>query len=316
MRADEYPVVEVDPADALDAEQLGAKRKTWFRRTAKGQLWLFKADERVAGGQSVVGVGEDWSEKIACEICKLLGIPHVDYELAVELGTQIRGVVCLNIATDHTSLVLGNQLMFERDPSYPADEEKKYGVREHTIEAVAETVQRLQPPPREFCDDLPSGIRSAIDVFIGYVMLDALVANQDRHHQNWAALRSSEEIRLAPTFDHGASLARNEPDEKRSERLHSRDRGFRIESFAEKAKSGFYAGGRKSLGTLAALEGFANVQPSAARQWLDRLDQVPIDQLVRPVQLIPQDRMSSVAREFTTALLRINRERLLSCHLP
>ena len=48
---------------------------------------------------------------------------------------------------------------------------------------------------------------TASDVFVGFILLDAWFANQDRHHENWGALRD-DVLRLAPTFDHGASLAR------------------------------------------------------------------------------------------------------------
>ena len=56
--------------------------------------------------------------------------------------------------------------------------------------------------------DAVFGLGSGI-FFVGYVLLDAWIANQDRHHENWGALRHGDELRLAPTFDHGASLVNN-----------------------------------------------------------------------------------------------------------
>lgn len=53
---------------------------------------------------------------------------------------------------------------------------------------------------------MPSGLSSALDVFAGYVLLDAWIANQDRHHENWGALRMGTALYLAPSFDHGAAL--------------------------------------------------------------------------------------------------------------
>src|SRR5947208_3347766 len=67
-----FPVVRVtQPPDA--PEQLGTKKKYWYM-AEDGRWMLFKAEER--------GYGEDWSEKIVCELAGLLGIPHVHYELA------------------------------------------------------------------------------------------------------------------------------------------------------------------------------------------------------------------------------------------
>jgi hypothetical protein len=31
----------------------------------------------------------------------------------------------------------------------------------------------------------PDGITTAIDTFVGYLLLDAWIGNGDRHHENW-----------------------------------------------------------------------------------------------------------------------------------
>jgi hypothetical protein len=310
---DNYPVIEVDRDLAERIEELGTKRKFWFRplvHDANGLL--FKADERVAGGSETVGTGEDWAEKIACEICSLLGIPHVQYELAVEKQSGVSGVVCPNIALAPLTLVLGNQLLLERDASYPADDALKYGVRQHSIESVSRVLAKLGPPPKEYCENLPHGIESASDVFVGYVMLDALVANQDRHHQNWGALRGETSM-LAPTFDHGAGLGRNEPDAKRYRRLYGPDPAHNVQQYASKAKSSFYKQqDQPILRTVAAFKEFATQSPRASSAWLDRLEQLSIGQIDRIIDPIPADRMSQITREFTQKLILANQARLLA----
>mgnify|MGYP007046325814 CR=1 FL=1 len=45
---------------------------------------------------------------------------------------------------------------------------------------------------------------------------------------------------LSPTFDHAASLGRNESIEKKSQRLMSKDRGQKVETYVKKSKSYFY----------------------------------------------------------------------------
>ncbi len=300
-----FPVVEVDHDSAYDVEQLGTKRKFWFRRFEDDSVrWLFKAEER--------STGEDWAEKIACELCELLDIPHVHYELAIETASGTPGVVCPNVAAPTLTLILGNQLLFERDPAYPAKDENKYGVRQHAVGVVVEAVQRLQLPPSEYCGNLPAGIDSALGVFVGYVMLDALIANQDRHHQNWGALRSDRTM-LAPTFDHGAALARNEPEAKRERRLHGPDPKYNVNNFAEKAASSFYGSenAERPLGTLAAFSQFAKSSPKSAEIWLNRLKVLNRETISLIVDRIPESRMSSLTREFTIQLIEANLTRLL-----
>ncbi len=311
--SDLFPIIPVDRDWAIDVEQLGAKRKFWYRPEGQdeGDKWLFKADERIAGKQTEMGTGEDWSEKIACQICAALGLPHVHYELAEETQTGVRGSVCRNFAASPNVLVLGNQLMLERDPAYPASEDGKYGVREHSVDAVVESVAKLAAPPMEYLERMPSGVTSSLGVFVGYVMLDALIANQDRHHQNWGALRDRATTRLAPTFDHGAGLARNEPDQTRHIRLYGQDRGFGIEAFATRARSSLYDGGTKPLTTLAAFEAISKRDPVASAAWLHRLKELHLTTIRSMIARVPEDRMTPIAREFTARLLQINQSRLL-----
>src|SRR5207244_10262791 len=105
------------------------------------------------------------------------------------------------------------------------------------------------------------------DVFVGYVLIDAWIANQDRHHENWASLRCGDELRLAQTFDHGASLARNISDQERKERLMTSDLNRSISHFARRASSAFYrsATDTKPLGTVDAFVAFAQLAPTAGR---------------------------------------------------
>jgi hypothetical protein len=146
-----FPIRKVDRGQAEDIEYLGTKRKFWF--TIEGRRFLFKAEER--------GTGEDWAEKVVCELAGLLGIPRVEYELAHEFDgqTPIRpSVICASFVPRPLALVLGNQLLLRRDPAYPAEAERRYGIREYTVDAVAEVVGALLPPVPEWLRGTPEGI--------------------------------------------------------------------------------------------------------------------------------------------------------------
>ncbi len=301
-----YLIRHIDRLQAEDIEYLGTKRKFWF--TLEGQRYLFKAEER--------GTGEDWAEKIVCELAGLLGLPHVHYELALEYEGQRTiqpGVVCPTFVPRPLVLILGNQMLPLLDSTYPREEQRKYGVQQYTVDIVARIVTALKMPGQEWTAEIPEGIGSALGVFIGYVMLDAWVANQDRHHQNWGATWLDPNLRLAPTFDHGASLARNLSDEERKERLTTRDKNRSVAQFAARARSGFY-GSAQDKQTLFAMEvfgRFAELNGDAARIWLGKLagiSQVAVDSILAE---IPPQRMSPVTREFTSKLLMINQQRLL-----
>lgn len=306
-----FPIRKVDQKQAEDIEYIGTKRKFWF--TSEGRRYLFKAEER--------GTGEDWAEKVVCELARLLGIPHVEYDLAHEFEGQIPiqpGVICPSFAPRPLSLVMGNQLLLRRDPAYPAATEKVYGIREYTIDAVADVVALLHPPAAEWTSGVPAGIITASATFTGYLMLDAWVANQDRHHQNWGAILDGGTLRLSPTYDHGASLARNLTDEERKARLETRDKTRSIEHFAGKARSGFYATpkGSKTMFAVDAFKNFAERDEAPARIWLGKLNGISQNMVEAILAEVPPQRMSPVTRAFTHKLLMINQCRLLKSLSP
>ena len=301
-----FPIIRVDSRYADSLETLGAKPKFWFDDRSR----LFKAEAR--------GTGEDWAEKIACELCGLMGLPHVHYDLAHDGHRDVPGVICPTCAPWPLVMSLGNQMLQALDPDYP--EGMKYKVRQHTIDAVTEVLRVLVPlPERHGGIALPAGIDSALGVFIGYVLLDAWIANQDRHHQNWAVLRSpgalsSSNLHLAPTFDHGASLARNLIDAERSERLTSRDGNRQVAAFVRRARSAFYANPQqtRAMTTFEAWDAFSRKSPEAATIWLETLRRADENMVQNIVDQVPPQRMSQISRDFTRALLSENRKRLLA----
>ncbi len=301
---DEFPTMRVDRSRSQSVEPLGSKPKFWFR---DGQRrLLFKAEDR--------GTGEDWAEVVACHLCELIGLPHVEYQLAAEYeGEQyIRpGVVCENMARKPAVLVLGNELLLAVDPQYP--QTQRFKVRQHTVDSVSNIVGGFAPPSVDWMAGVPRGMTSALDIFVGYVMLDAWIANQDRHHENWGALIEGDETRLAPTFDHGAALARNLLDQEREMRMTTRDRNQGVEAFARRGRSAFYGSptDKKALELVEAFREFAQRAPAARQAWLARLRSVGRDAMQQILDRVPSARMSDPTKQFTLELLVTNQRRLL-----
>jgi hypothetical protein len=300
----EFPIRRVDISQAEAVEPLGSKRKFWF--VENDRRLLFKGEDR--------GTGDDWAEVIACELSGILGLPHVSYELAAEYdaGQYLGpGAVCENMAPAPLTLALGNELLLAIDPQYPM--KQRFKVRQHTVDVVREVVSLLEPPDDAWLEGVPNGVKSALDVFAGYVMLDAWIANQDRHHENWGVLWDGSKRRLAPTFDHGAALARNLRDSEREERLSTKDRNRTIDFFAGRARSAFYrcAADQRPLRLREAFRAFADHVPMAAQAWLARLGTVDRDALWNIIQRVPAERMSDICKRFTTELLVTNQQRLL-----
>jgi hypothetical protein len=296
-----YPVVTVPENVANAAEQLGTKRKFWFQGTDSVK-YLFK--------EARPGTGEDWAEKVASELCELLSLPHATYDLAEWKGR--RGVATPNFVPEGAKLVMGNELLARIVAKYPTG--KFFHVREHTLNRVLEVLQseQAQPPPGW---RVLSGAESAADAFVGYLMLDAWIANQDRHHENWGLLANNGEGScLAPSYDHASSLGRNETNETRRDRLTTQDRRRSIEHYVTKARSAFYSTptAAKPLSPLETFREVAKMRPRAATAWLDQLGDIDLSVIDEIFAKIPESRMTSIAVDFARRMLELNQQRLLS----
>jgi hypothetical protein len=90
----------------------------------------------------------------------------------------------------------GNELLRELDPEY--SHERPGEVPGYTLDAVWDALAPFSAP--RLSRPL---VTNACDAFAGYLMLDAVIGNQDRHHMNWAVLGRRE---LARSYDHASCL--------------------------------------------------------------------------------------------------------------
>jgi hypothetical protein len=302
-----YSIVNVDENTANSTEQLGSKEKFWFRHEELGRC-LFKRPRPNSG--------EDWSEKIAAELCSLLDLPHAKYELA--MSQSGRGVVSPTFVPRNGTLVHGNELLLSSIPDY-ATGVPNYRVSQHTLELVLNTIDDDDDVMLPFDWNPVAGITRAVEVFVGYILLDALVGNTDRHHENWGLVERSDSAsnqttrHLAPTYDHASSLGRNEPDESIRRRLSNRDRQSTVQTYAQKARSAFYLKPEdaKPLTTYDAFRMAAQRYPSAGKIWLDILAGLARADVARITGGVPRDRMSETAAEFAEQIVYFNQGRLL-----
>ncbi len=299
-----FPVFVV-PDDAGDLiEQLGTKQKFWYFDADRGPC-LFKLGRP--------GTGEDWAEKVASEVAELLTLPHATYDLATWRGRH--GVSSPTFRPNKGRLVFGNELLV-RAPVAEIEREAGYLRQHHTIPRVFRLLSNpLIETPLGWTGN--TGNLSAPEVFVGYLMLDALIGNQDRHDENWGLVAMPECLSLQPTFDHASSLGRNETDEHRLSRLDSRDRMRSVESYCARAKSLLYAkaGEGQRLTTLEAFEASAHHHAAAAVHWLLRLEALDVGAVQHVLDEVPDDWITIPARRFAHEMVRVNRERLLGIRL-
>ena len=189
----DYPIIDI-PQDAReDIEQLGSKPKFWVSRD--DGRWLFK--------EARPNTGEDWAEKVAAELAKLLDIDAAQVELATYVAQ--RGCISKNFISREAgeALIHGNEILPIHVEHY--DKTKIAKQSDHTVDNIIAAVNRL----------FPHGLgQSILKQLAEYIVFDALIGNTDRHHENWGMrFRLGIEgdtfpLTVAPSYDHASSLGR------------------------------------------------------------------------------------------------------------
>lgn len=215
------------------------------------------------------------------------------------------------------SLIHGNELLGESDPSYGETTISRYRQTAHTLEAVWDALdQSACELPLNWSP--PAKLKAAGEVFTGYLMLDALVGNTDRHHENWGIVEAPEEAtarrHLAPTYDHASWLGCHLSDGERMARIRTRDIGYGISTYARRARSALFEHplDPQPMTTIHAFRKGAARWTQAADVWMDALAGVTESSISATLTRIPPHRLSDASRDFALKMLLHNKERLLS----
>ena len=284
---DSYPVINVEADWAEENEEMGAKTKFWYRNPDDESRWLFKHPRPNSG--------EHWAEKIAERVANIMEIPHGEVDLAVFEGA--RGSASKSFVRDDEEIFHGNQILERTVTNYEAS--TRFRQSDHTLGAVLHGLDDISESPK--------AADRAKRRFAEYMMLDALIGNTDRHHQNWGIVRKLEEDEwfgpLAPSYDHASSLGRELLDSARDRHLSDG-----VERYAERGRGGIYwnRNDRRAPSPLRLAIMAAERYPDMFVPALKKLDGVSESDIVRVVNRIPDGWMSESAVCFAIALMRYN----------
>lgn len=289
-----YPVISI-PAEAReDTEQLGSKPKFWV--LLEDKRWLFK--------EARPDTGEDWAEKVAAEVAKAIGVRAASVELADYAGR--RGCISLNFVNVRAgqALVHGNEILASRLTGY--DKGKTFRQSDHTLENIEGAIRALVPDNQADC---------MLTELAGYLVLDALIGNTDRHHENWGLLLQFEtaprslSLRVAPSFDHASSLGRELRDDRRAELM----AGLRMGWYVGKGKGGVFRdpADRHGANPLRFVQVAARAYPAYFRSALAQVAALAPNDLQQIVESLPDDRASQHAKRFAQAMMLTARASLI-----
>ena len=171
-----------------DSTTIGDLKKRW--KIIDGKRCLVK------GGSNPFRQ-QPFNEVIAAKIMELLDIPHVDYAVVWDQGVPYS--VCEDFVTRDTELVPAWRILKVLKKS---NTDSQY---QHLLRCCATL-----------------GIQNAVFFLDRMIVLDCIIANEDRHLNNFGAIRDAntlEWIGMAPIYDSGSSLGFDKlPQQMKSEK--------------------------------------------------------------------------------------------------
>ena len=208
--------------------------------------WFWKAAKEAAPF-------ETWSEVIACLIGDIIGVEVPDYYPSK--FDDLWGVLTKSFLPGFPSASSDNvdilEIRFVAGADILADFENDYD-REKGTNASVQAFHRAKENLRELAVEKGYRIKFGQtedfeQKFFSILLLDSLIGNQDRHHENWGVVYRNEiywdpnmypipiiDIMVSPAFDNGASLMRELKDDEHIRNILKRST---LQNYAKNCKS-------------------------------------------------------------------------------
>lgn len=199
-------------------EGSGRSEKLWLKNPETKQMGLFKFNKTIS-------TTENYSEKIASDLAKLIEIPCADVVIGTYNGRN--GCMSLQINKEEEYLIEGINPISRFFPQFDANElidpstKKKYSLEMILKCTFGYAIKRQ---------------------IIEMMVFDYLIGNSDRHQSNWALLgdrkgaKKAGSKRFCPLYDNGSSLCFNKSEEE-IEQILGKDKGRFRAAVDTKSKS-------------------------------------------------------------------------------
>ena len=301
-------------------------------------LWLLKFPRR--------DTGEHWAEKIAAEVGDLIGVKCARVELANcdgELAT-----ICGSFDPDNfyelydyfvdetdymdadylrptnsewsrdvdqidiegSIFMPGSEILASKIHRYDTSREAQFRQRDHNvsniIKAVKETVNGEDDQARQDSNDVLTSLAS-------YALLDGLIGNMDRHHENWMIRDEiSNGVRrfsAAPSYDHASSLGRELENERRARILDSDG----ILNYLSRGHGGVFGdrGQNRAPSPLETANYISQRWPEYTQPTLQRIGELPDTEIRTIIDRVPTEFMGDIAKEFAYQIIVTSKTELL-----
>lgn len=260
----------------------GTRTKYWLLRpeadSEHTSKYLFKVP--------IEGTGGHWAEFVASKVGKELGFNTTEVELAV--NKKIVGTISKNFREKTEEFYEGGDLFLSQFENFD-----RHSLNYYELHYILELLSAYNIERDFVC----------IPVF------DALMANNDRHCDNWGVLSGSKGIQMAPIYDNGSSLGFNVPEHKKQKMLIDKKM---LNGFCNRGKSCIGLSNRKKPKHFELLHFLYHSFPQELEISMQRLNKLNEEMIVTTVKDIPIDIMSDLDKEWIVHLLMYRKEWLMN----
>ena len=205
-------------------------------------------------------------------------------------------------------LIHGNEIL--PDVIHKYEKDKRHRQREHTVTNIVAALSKMFKAE--------SDNYAAKHQMAGYLTLDAIIGNTDRHHENWAVVLTllpgaKFRLEVAPTFDHASSLGRELSDQKRCDMLAAGTVG----KYIARGHGGIYWSPRdeKAMCPLELCLRVAEVTPDLFRDWFRRVTRLSMADIYQVTALYPAGWASAPSMEFAAKMIEYAQHRISEAKL-
>ena len=145
--------------------------------------------------------------------------------------------------------------------------------------------------------------------FVSIPIFDALIANNDRHCDNWGVLNGVDGIRLAPIYDNGSSLGFNETSINK-EKMLSDNR--MLQGFCNRGRPSIGIYGKKKPKHIELLAFLRKNFPETTLMNFRRLEKLNVGILTNIVNNIPNKAIDDLNKKWVVHLILYRRDWLLN----
>ncbi|WP_371810208.1 HipA domain-containing protein [Geobacillus sp. DSP4a] len=259
----------------------GTREKFWLINPDNKRRYLFKIPKE--------NTGEAWAEVVASKIGQHIGLDMMKADLAVYDGTI--GILSENFVLYNEEFYEGGDLFFTIEESFDRRNLKHY----HFLNVIK----------------VLSGFHLEKE-FVQIPVFDALIANQDRHCDNWGIIVHHTSCRLAPIYDNGASLG-YQLKEERILKMFQDQRMF--EAFTNRSFSLIGLPHKKKPKYKELLSFIYELYPKEVKKEIDRISQINEQQVTTVLDGVSENVMSKIYKEWVLKLLLYRKEWLVNWYM-